>query len=359
MIEFFKKVYAYKTDDFPQEEISRIKIGRFLSIIGFIIGMVYTLIYLNFVSFSTALLNLFFACSFLLYFYFLYKNQIIKACFFILVVFITYIFFICMFFLSNKIGTHYYFLVVPTLAYLLFRKEYNISFFLSFLSFLFLIYFSFNEGQNLVPLSSELSSFFYILHLSIIFIILIISINVFLFEMKNKEEILDKLANIDYLTGILNRRAFYNKAEALMKLSQRYGDELGLVLFDIDFFKKINDTYGHNMGDIVLKEISKKILLSIRDSDCFARYGGEEFIVLLPNITKDKLQVFAEKIRGLVENMYIENSDGKEIKVTISLGISFSIKNDTIEDFIKRADLALYDAKKSGRNRICISYSHK
>lgn len=102
MIEFFKKVYDYKTDDFPQEEISRIKIGRFLSIIGFIIGMVYTLIYLNFVSFSTALLNLFFACSFLLYFYFLYKNQIIKACFFILVVFITYIFFICMFFYQIK-----------------------------------------------------------------------------------------------------------------------------------------------------------------------------------------------------------------------------------------------------------------
>ena len=120
-----------------------------------------------------------------------------------------------------------------------------------------------------------------------------------------------------------------------------------IIYFDIDFFKKINDKYGHDMGDYVLKEISKLVAENIRSNDIFGRWGGEEFLFILPITPYFNTLKVAEKIRKVVENYNF-----KGIKVTISLGVSEIIENEQIEYAIKRADEALYEAKKSGRNQV-------
>ncbi len=119
---------------------------------------------------------------------------------------------------------------------------------------------------------------------------------------------------------------------------------------DIDHFKKLNDTYGHAWGDKVLQELAKQILLIIREVDVFARWGGEEFVLLLPNTGKEGAFILAEKIRKM-----IEESESEELKdLTISIGVCrVNPKTYDIEEAIGRADLAMYEAKRKGRNQVC------
>jgi len=169
----------------------------------------------------------------------------------------------------------------------------------------------------------------------------------------NEMNYYSKKAYVDELTSIYNRNFLEEKAEEIttkFKLSKK---PFGVIMFDIDNFKQINDTYGHDIGDLVLREIAQNIKNLLRKEDIFIRYGGEEFIILLPNsIFKDTIKI-AEKIRKETENLKIEIPN-KILKVTISLGVSeFSQNDNTIFDAIKRADIKLYKAKKSGKNRVC------
>ncbi len=165
-------------------------------------------------------------------------------------------------------------------------------------------------------------------------------------ERKEFEEKLKKLATTDSLTGILNRYAFNKFLEEEIFRAERYGTNFSIVLFDIDNFKSINDTYGHLTGDKILKEIANLVNNTIRKSDVFARWGGEEFIILIPN-GSNVVQV-AEKIRKIIEN----NNFFDLPKVTVSLGTTKYKKGDTIDSIIKRADKALYNAKENGKNRV-------
>jgi len=169
----------------------------------------------------------------------------------------------------------------------------------------------------------------------------------------NEMNYYSKKAYVDELTSIYNRNFLEEKAEEIttkFKLSKK---PFGVIMFDIDNFKQINDNYGHDIGDLVLREITQTIKKLLRREDIFIRYGGEEFIILLPNsIFKDTIKI-AEKIRKEIENLKIEIPN-KTLKVTISLGVSEFSQNDTIIfDAIKRADVKLYKAKKSGKNRVC------
>jgi polar amino acid transport system substrate-binding protein len=169
-----------------------------------------------------------------------------------------------------------------------------------------------------------------------IFILVLIFVSVIslfkILKYKNK-------AYKDKLTNINNRMALDKELNKIKKGS--------IIYFDIDFFKKINDKYGHDMGDYVLKEISKLVAENIRSNDIFGRWGGEEFLIILPNTPFESALKVAEKIRKVVENYNF-----KGINVTISLGVSEIIENEQIEYAIKRADEALYEAKKSGRNQV-------
>lgn len=159
-----------------------------------------------------------------------------------------------------------------------------------------------------------------------------------------------RLTTIDGLTQIFNKRYFTESLEREIARSNRYRRDMSLVMFDLDHFKAINDTYGHLAGDQVLKTLALTIKAKIRREDLFARYGGEEFAIVLPEIDGYNAHQFAEKIRRIVENTEIV-FEGTRIPVTISMGVAtLEAETSDAASLIKRADERLYEAKKSGRN---------
>ncbi|MGE5403536.1 MAG: diguanylate cyclase [Candidatus Saccharibacteria bacterium] len=164
------------------------------------------------------------------------------------------------------------------------------------------------------------------------------------------------LANTDGLTGLNNRRHFYDLASQEIGKARRYKMPLSMIMLDIDFFKKVNDTYGHTCGDDVLRNVANCVQSNIRTVDIHGRYGGEEFVVLLPFTTAEQACILAERLRYRVAEI-ITRSEAQEINVTISLGIAgYHLDgSDTLEELLKRADEALYSAKSNGRNCfVCI-----
>ncbi len=170
---------------------------------------------------------------------------------------------------------------------------------------------------------------------------------------KQAERQLEALARTDALTSLTNRRYFYELAEAELARAQRYQKLLTIILFDIDHFKQINDTYGHPAGDAVLKAVATECQQSLRTTDSIARFGGEEFIVLLAEDTVAGTLQMAERLRQVVESLEIL-VEQKTIRVTISLGLAhlFQGQDLTLDALIKQADDRLYKSKTSGRNRV-------
>ncbi len=160
-------------------------------------------------------------------------------------------------------------------------------------------------------------------------------------------------SELDYLTKMYNRRTMLKFLKKTFAGSERYGNELSFLMADIDKFKNINDTYGHFAGDDILKNTASIMQSSLREADIAGRMGGEEFGVILPNADKEAAALVAEKLRRSVESSSI-NLKGKKVGVTISIGVSTYTKGDTIEKFMKKADDALYNAKETGRNRVCV-----
>ena len=165
-------------------------------------------------------------------------------------------------------------------------------------------------------------------------------------------ELLHKLATTDVLTKIYNRRKMHEAIDAEITRYKRYKDSFGFIMFDIDYFKNINDAYGHDIGDEVLVELSDLIKSKIRQSDCFARWGGEEFLIMVRNIEENALFNLAQILRIAVEN---QTFSSEKIDLTISLGVTIFQENDTKEDALKRVDIALYRAKQEGRNTVILS----
>jgi diguanylate cyclase (GGDEF)-like protein len=167
---------------------------------------------------------------------------------------------------------------------------------------------------------------------------------------------LKESALIDPLTGLNNRRYLQEYTEKIVAGVLRRGKTIGLVMCDIDYFKQVNDTYGHNAGDIVLKEAAKVIRQSIRESDIVIRFGGEEFLAVLLDINEGESMRIAEKIRSNIEQLKIKIPDGV-LQKTISVGASeFPADTGTLWSCIKYADVALYRAKEEGRNR-CVRFT--
>ncbi len=162
---------------------------------------------------------------------------------------------------------------------------------------------------------------------------------------------LQRLATHDPLTGIRNRRHFTDVLNSEILRYQRYQNNFSLLILDLDYFKKINDTYGHDCGDHVLIEFAKTIKTCLRKSDIFARYGGEEFVIVATNTQLDSAIRFAQKLCRDISDMTI-NYRGNEIKITVSIGVSSPIllQNPTVESLISYSEKALYQAKNNGRN---------
>jgi len=166
---------------------------------------------------------------------------------------------------------------------------------------------------------------------------------------------LKELANTDELTRIDNRRHFLLMGTQYFHASKRNGTELHMLSLDIDFFKRVNDEYGHAMGDEVLKYFCHTIKETIRESDIFGRIGGEEFCICIQNTTLEGAITLAEKIRERIQATTAIVNNKELPKITVSIGISSLKKGDNeIFDIIRRSDEALYRAKRNGRNQVQI-----
>lgn len=166
--------------------------------------------------------------------------------------------------------------------------------------------------------------------------------------LKAVEEQLQKLSTTDPLTGAYNRRMFMDILPREMERTHRYGEAFCLLMFDIDYFKAVNDTYGHDVGDQVLIEIVQLSLEIIRQSDILARWGGEEFMVLLPQTNKEMAFTMGERLRQRIGGHAFPEID----TLTVSVGVSCLTADDTVDKLLKRVDDALYQAKELGRNRV-------
>ena len=175
-------------------------------------------------------------------------------------------------------------------------------------------------------------------------------------KVKTLEEELNKtkIENMkDHLTGLLTRKAFGDEVKKIESSYKRLNTQYAVVFFDLDHFKKLNDTYGHECGDVVLSTFGKILNKSIRDLDIVGRYGGEEFIAIIHfNLNRELLQ-FLKRIKSIVvENSFLYKD--KKIKVTFSAGVAIRSSYDTYENTVQKADMLLYKAKENGRNKIIL-----
>ena len=176
--------------------------------------------------------------------------------------------------------------------------------------------------------------------------------------LKIKTDMLEKLVSVDSLTEVANRRRFDELLTEELGRSIRSNGFLSVIMIDVDFFKNLNDNYGHAAGDVCLKQVAQSLKNTVRRSaDSIARYGGEEFVAILPDITHDDALAVAEKLRENVARLEIRNPTqaNKNNSVTVSLGVATvqPLKGFNEDAILKLADKALYEAKQSGRNRVC------
>jgi diguanylate cyclase (GGDEF)-like protein len=171
-------------------------------------------------------------------------------------------------------------------------------------------------------------------------------------ELKVAKQRAEELAHKDELTGLNNRRAFFEHSQHAFRQAKRYNHPLSVIMIDIDHFKMINDNYGHSFGDKVLEMFSEPLQGSVRDFDIVARMGGEEFAIVLPETGLEEAENLAERLRTAIQNMTIRN-EKHEIRITASFGVVTCKDDDkNIESLLTKADDALYVAKKKGRNRV-------
>jgi diguanylate cyclase (GGDEF)-like protein len=165
---------------------------------------------------------------------------------------------------------------------------------------------------------------------------------------------MEDLARTDALTGIFNRRYFFELGEREVARIERFKHDSALIMLDLDHFKAVNDTHGHDIGDDTLKATTRSLTACLRNTDIFGRLGGEEFGILLTETSLTGAQETAERLRRTIEEMKVPLPDGSNLQITISLGLVPLKPGDTnLSENLKRADEALYEAKQTGRNRVC------
>ena len=165
---------------------------------------------------------------------------------------------------------------------------------------------------------------------------------------KRLESELQTRATTDTLTQVYNRIKYYEIMKRDIERAKRYNHPLSLIMFDIDHFKMVNDTYGHAVGDYVLQALTHIVKLDLRETDFLVRWGGEEFVIIAPDTDIERAEILAERVRKSAEEYKFERVG----TVTVSFGVTQFTKNDTEDTFIKRTDDALYAAKRMGRNRV-------
>jgi two-component system, cell cycle response regulator len=175
-------------------------------------------------------------------------------------------------------------------------------------------------------------------------------------ELRQRNEDLDRISRTDALTGLRNRRHVEEYLAKLTSLARRNLEPIAVLVIDIDHFKSVNDTHGHDAGDAVLREVASRMLGSVRLEDMIGRWGGEEFLVVLPNTADQGAAELAERLRQVVADTPCRLADGDAVQVTISVGCAASLIDDAGR-LVRSADTAMYEAKQTGRNRVVVAAS--
>jgi diguanylate cyclase (GGDEF)-like protein len=169
---------------------------------------------------------------------------------------------------------------------------------------------------------------------------------------------LDRMSRTDELTGLSNRRDMYEWLKQESYRYERNRNPFSITLCDIDHFKNINDVFGHDCGDLVLKNVARLLTDSVRKQDRIARWGGEEFIILHPETNLGNAELIAERMRKTIENSSFTYQQ-HDLHLTLSFGTAMKTENSTVEEVIKHADENLYHAKRTGRNRVVSGHRHE
>jgi diguanylate cyclase len=180
----------------------------------------------------------------------------------------------------------------------------------------------------------------------------------YLWRMDDNYEKLKEMSNKDHLTGLNNARSFEDAMLAAFSKARKREEELSLLIIDIDHFKKVNDTYGHPVGDIVLKEVGYILQQTCRSVDSVSRNGGEEFSIIMPACDSSSVFRVAERLRKAIEGHSFMITGGVNLRITVSIGCATTNKYNNVvstAEFIKQTDEGLYNAKQTGRNRISCS----
>lgn len=223
----------------------------------------------------------------------------------------------------------------------------------SVLYLLLIIFIAFLIALKFSMLFLEIIAIFYIGYIVVCRILFIYT--EYLSESVRLNKRLKSEATKDFLTGLNNVRQFDSSFNSISQLALRKGEKLSLLYLDIDFFKKINDTYGHNNGDIVLKELAGILTDTVRVFDIVSRNGGEEFSILLLDCPADYAVLIAERVRKKVEEHKINISNDISVNITVSIGVStYPDTTSNIDNLLEDADKALYEAKRTGRNKVVL-----
>jgi len=255
------------------------------------------------------------------------------------------------YYIGYESGFHYYIYNLVFIPYYAHVGAYQVKIFR--MSFLIIVSLSlFTYFPNITPIVKLDQNILELLNMFNIFGFLFLGTLVtYIFNMK-LETYVKELAlqsSTDSLTGLYNRRYFLKAAQIEIQNDIRHKNNTAVLMLDIDFFKKVNDTYGHDCGDYVINRISSLIKQNVRPVDVVARWGGEEYLILMPSTNKIELEVIAQRIRKNVEESLMEWGDMNLYK-TVSLGGAILNGSEEIMDFVARADSALYTSKNSGRN---------
>ena len=259
-------------------------------------------------------------------------------------------------FVTNKTGFHLYFFLVPTGAFLLFELKDKVE--KLSLSFIAIILFFYCENtlntSPLIELSSEMNhliyqSVFFFNMLEVVFVLTLFANEIEINHLK-----LTKQATTDSVTGIYNRHHFFEQATYNLAVANEFKRSFSIILLDFDNFKKINDTYGHHIGDLSLLETANQINTHCRSQDCFARIGGDEFVIALADTTVHEAKVIAERIQKSIEKNSIRAENNIHLNCKVSIGVCSSTADDNkqLKDLMLQADKALYQAKEQGGNRV-------
>ena len=358
---FLSSLVNIGCDNLPFSQSNKIKTTNIVVLITTIISALYTLNYIFILQHPVvALINAMFTLSYLMPLLLnrKYLSKPAKLWFFITLM--LHLFICTNLYVTKESGFHLYYFLVPTGAFLLMdtqdKKE---KLFLCLLSITLLLYCENTENTSpLITLSQQVNEFIYQSVIIIIMIEVIVVLTIFIDQIEKNEKQLRLQATTDSLTGIANRKCFFDNVNQLIFQEQDYKRPLSILLLDFDHFKQINDKYGHFTSDICLIETCKLISPLLREQDFFARLGGEEFVIALTDTTLQEANHIAERLRTKIANHNIPIDGEPNFQCTVSIGIAANINPiDDLDKILLHADLALYQAKNQGRNRSYI-YNH-